>query len=143
MNRCPNCGYRFETAADLEAHAPCPEVPHRSHSDRLPRVNPRPTKALLAALNGEDLQAGMTPRQKLVEHLSEHHKRIKPGRRSMADLQKDHGREHHRHSPNHRHEGRNSGPDDRPVGWKTGEGVVTKAQDRAIFLAKINGGRKA
>ena len=61
---------------------------------------------------------------KLREHMRTLHPRVKLPR-SNEDLAKAHMRDHHYFAPtNHRHEGANRGPGDRPEGWRTGEGVV-------------------
>lgn len=72
-----------------------------------------------------------TPKQALVAHLREHHHRFKPAdtsRRTLAELQRWHGHEHH-HFPQglrHFHAGPNEGSWLRPDGWKTGGDVVAR-----------------
>lgn len=62
----------------------------------------------------------------LRKHMAERHPHVKLPR-SNADLEKAHANQHYRYSPNHHHEGgKGTGPSDRPVGWKTGEGVIEK-----------------
>jgi len=61
----------------------------------------------------------------LREHMRERHPHA-PMRRADRDLIREHGRQHHRLSPDHYHTGSNTGPDLRPPGWITGNGVVDR-----------------
>lgn len=68
-----------------------------------------------------------TPKQRLVSHLAEHHRRVKVTTRdTAASLGSKHAREHWRYgSHSHLHAGpQNLGPDARPPGWRTGGDVV-------------------
>lgn len=70
----------------------------------------------------------MTPKQTLVAHLRERHRRVKIGSRdTMVDLARKHGHDHHHGTLSHRHGIRpNLGPGSRPEGWKTGEHVIER-----------------
>lgn len=59
----------------------------------------------------------------LRRHLRERHGVVKVPRATAA-AERLHGIRHHQYTPNHRHAGPNSGPGDRPPGWKTGGDVV-------------------
>lgn len=61
----------------------------------------------------------------LREHVKAMHPKL-PLRRATKDLEREHGRAHHRLMPNHYHEGVNTGPDQRPRGWRTGEDAVPR-----------------
>jgi hypothetical protein len=70
----------------------------------------------------------MTAKQALVAHIREMHggKLPNDARWTFKDLGQWHARQHHRYSPNHYHQGANTGPGERPPGWRTGEGAVTR-----------------
>lgn len=69
----------------------------------------------------------MTQKQTLLAHLRELHPSLYfPKSATFDQLWKIHRNAHHRYSTNHYHEGLNLGPEDRPEGWQTGEGVVMK-----------------
>lgn len=73
-----------------------------------------------------------TPKQILAAHLASDHgnhvsvKATNLDRRTYGALQKLHGNLHHRFRCNHIHAGENYGPDNRPPGWKTGEGAIAR-----------------
>lgn len=73
-----------------------------------------------------------TPKQTLWAHIREFHPRWKvahprPGvNTTLVELVRWHAIQHHRFHINHIHEGVNLGAGNRPVGWRTGEGVVAK-----------------
>lgn len=71
----------------------------------------------------------MTPKQFLLAHLREMHGRLPRGVAHMtyAELQREHGRQHHRLYCNHYHAGPNTGADNRPAGWYTGEDAVVRS----------------
>lgn len=71
-------------------------------------------------------QRRITPKSILREHLERMHRGPFAERLTYEALQKEHGRQHHRSWPSHDHEGLNLGPDARPAGWRTGEGVVIR-----------------
>lgn len=66
----------------------------------------------------------MSAKQILLVHIRLEHRRQPSARLTLAELQYWHRNEHHRYFCNHYHEGSNTGPGDRPVGWYTGEGAV-------------------
>jgi hypothetical protein len=67
----------------------------------------------------------MSKRQVLLDHIQERHRTAASMKHWTYDELADwHGHEHHRFAMNHIHEGENLGPDRRPVGWRTGEGVI-------------------
>jgi hypothetical protein len=61
----------------------------------------------------------------LRQHMIEMHPNVKLPRLT-ADLIKVHKRQHHRYFCSHFHAGSNTGPDDRPTGWATGESPVPR-----------------
>jgi len=63
----------------------------------------------------------------LRQHMRDMHKGALP--RSDADLVRKHKRDHWQLWLNHTH-GPTTGPDDRPPGWTTGEGVVMRTGSR-------------
>lgn len=67
-----------------------------------------------------------TSKQKLLNHMVDHHSatRSELARWTFERMQKWHAHLHHRYHTDHYHEGPNTGPGNRPPGWKTGEGVV-------------------
>lgn len=78
----------------------------------------------------------MTPKQTLVAHLDAFHKSMhRTKSMTLAQLQKAHARSHHRYAQNHYHAGPNTGPDNRPKGWKTGEAAVPTRP--AVVLAEF------
>ena len=72
----------------------------------------------------------MTPKRVLLSHIHNMHRRRPAQGWTMAQMAKWHADQHYRYSPNHYHEGLNLGPDQRPEGWYTGEGAVTKVGHR-------------
>jgi hypothetical protein len=68
----------------------------------------------------------MTPKQTLVAHIREMHRRrpANPESMTLLNLKAWHSGQHFRYSPGHYHEGTNTGPTERPAGWYTGEGAV-------------------
>lgn len=69
----------------------------------------------------------MTPKQVLLAHVKERHPQIKtPKNVTIAGLKRAHTREHWRLWCNHFHAGVNTGPDNRPEGWKTGLDVIER-----------------
>lgn len=74
----------------------------------------------------------MTPKQRLAAHMAERHSRVElPNRATFADLQRVHGRQHHRYHCDHYHAGPNTGPSQRPDGWYTGEDAVMRTNKLA------------
>ena len=76
-----------------------------------------------------------TTRQALLAHIASLHTArggLPRKRMTLVELQRWHGNEHHRLSPNHFHEGVNLGPGSRPPGWKTGEGAVPITRGRSF-----------
>jgi GNAT superfamily N-acetyltransferase len=72
--------------------------------------------------------AAVTPKQTLVAHIDEMHRRISTKGKTLKELQTLHARDHHRSTTlSHYHEGLNLGAGDRPEGWYTGTGVVMKS----------------
>jgi len=72
------------------------------------------------------LNYDMTAKQVLVAHCDQHHRRVKTGLRSFAEISKAHAHDHWKSSfLDHIHEGRND-PDQRPPGWYTGKDVILK-----------------
>lgn len=67
----------------------------------------------------------MTDKQRLIAHLEEHHRLI-PRTKTFTEMGKLHAMEHHERWCDHIHAGANLGPNDRPPGWRTGEGVVAR-----------------
>jgi hypothetical protein len=61
----------------------------------------------------------VTPKQLLVQHIADFHRRP-PGGMTYRELGAWHAGQHHRYSTDHHHAGSNTGPMDRPPGWKTG-----------------------
>lgn len=59
-------------------------------------------------------------------HIIEMHSKIGVAHRKTTDVVRDHAERHYRGTPNHYHEGSNTGPSDRPAGWYTGEGAVKR-----------------
>lgn len=71
----------------------------------------------------------MTPKQVLVAHIDELHRKKPPRGLTYAALGLWHARQHHQlWITSHRHEGLNLGPLCRPPGWRTGENVVDMKQ---------------
>lgn len=68
----------------------------------------------------------LTPKQKLETHIFALHKRP-PSGMTLKELQAWHAGQHHKFWTDHYHDGVNLGPDQRPSGWKTGEGAVPKS----------------
>lgn len=63
-----------------------------------------------------------TPRQILKAHIDAEHKGMPKSHTTFAQMQTWHKRVHHKYYTGHWHEGSNTGADDRPPGWYTGEG---------------------
>ena len=61
----------------------------------------------------------------LRDHVETMHRRVPP-HLSEQELAQWHATQHHRFVTSHFHEGRNSGPGDRPPGWRTGEDAVLR-----------------
>lgn len=76
------------------------------------------------------MSAVSTPRRVLLDHLRTLHRYSGRGNGVKTEvLQKLHRHQHHHRWLRHYHAGVNLGPDQRPVGWTTGEDAVLK--DRA------------
>lgn len=75
-----------------------------------------------------------TPKQTLFEHITTMHvtqaarSRVQRHQWTFTEMSRWHANQHHRLTPNHIHAGPNTGPDDRPIGWYTGQDAVLKHQ---------------
>jgi len=64
-----------------------------------------------------------TPKQVLRSHIVSDHHRQPAKSWTMKQLADWHAHTHHQYVWEHYHAGSNTGPNDRPPGWKTGEDV--------------------
>ena len=69
----------------------------------------------------------MTARKRLLTHIYSEHYHQPRGGLSFAQLGRWHSDQHHRYVIAHDHAGPNTGPNDRPPGWKTGEGSIPRS----------------
>jgi hypothetical protein len=60
----------------------------------------------------------------LVAHMKERHPGLVTDRRQLWVVVSEHKNAHYMGWTDHYHEGVNRGPDERPPGWRTGEGAV-------------------